>query len=78
MEIETVSRRTASLTMRPPEFTASSGDTVSTEPIEFVGDRAVFKPERMLVDRSYPFEFLGARMVAVKRADESIDFYHLP
>lgn len=58
--------------------TGRFAETVTTDPIEMRGASIFFKPEYMRVGRAYPFDFEGASLVAVKRHDGSIDFYHLP
>ena len=47
-------------------------------PIEHDGESVVLEPRYMEVDEAYSFRFLGHHLLAVKRADESIDFYYLP
>ena len=57
---------------------SNTGEMASREPIEAQRDGVILKPELMAYDRPYPFVLLGVSVLAVRRSDESIDFYHLP
>jgi hypothetical protein len=46
--------------------------------IEAAGEGIVVRPEFMPVGKPYLFALLDKNVVAVKRADDSIDFYHVP
>lgn len=47
-------------------------------PIEASGEGVVIRPEFMAVDQPILFRLLEKNVVAVKRRDDSIDFYHVP
>jgi hypothetical protein len=60
------------------EISVTTGSIDKLVPVEHKPDSVIFDPRVMTVDEPYPFKFEGVVMVAVKRADGSLDFYTLP
>ncbi len=46
--------------------------------VEYQGESVIFNRRNMRVGEPHLFAFREKMMLAVKRADETIDFYYLP
>ncbi len=52
-------------------------ERVEKEAVEYRGDQVTLDPSLMRASVPYPYPFAGGYMVAVKRANGSVDFYVL-